>query len=134
MKIQTFPTAPGAPAQRAPQPFQEFAPKSQQDLDSKFRDEWLGPALTLAGGVLALGGGLAGHPLVVAGGSLLTAAGSSMVAWKAQSQGSLKTGAAVSLAAGCALSVLGAGLLALPPTPPAPGPLPQLLQQLGLRI
>lgn len=115
--------------QFAPTPTPRPTPQPRKNHE----EEWLGPALTVAGGALALGGGLAGHPLVVAGGSLLTAAGSSLVAWKAQAQGELKTGAAVSLAAGCALTVLGAGLLALPPAPPPPGPLPQLLQQLGVR-
>lgn len=131
MKVQNRPvlTRPALPAHP------KFTPQPQPDSTSEAREEWLGPALSLAGGVLALGGGLAGHPLVVAGGSLLTAAGSSMVAWKAQTEGSLNTGAAVSLAAGCGLSLLGAGLLAMPPTPaPSQGPVPQLLQQLGLRL
>lgn len=66
---------------------------------------------------------------------MLTAAGTALTIKRMGKKGSMDTAAWVSLAGGGALAAAGA-LLAFTPTPaPQPqGPLPQLMQRLGLKL
>lgn len=88
--------------------------------------------ISLAGGATALVGGIAGEPLVVAGGALMTAVGTGMTSYRVMTEGQMDTAAWVSMVGGGTMVAIGAGALNLPTTPSAPnGPLPQLIEKYG---
>lgn len=106
---------------------------SESFVSSSGREpSWLDAGISLAGGATALVGGIAGEPLVVAGGALVNAVGTGMTAMRVSAQGQMDTAAWVSFVGGGTLTAAGLGALSLPAAPAPPnGPLPQLIKKYG---
>ena len=105
-------------------------PQSEPESNS---DGWVGTAVSLGGGLLAVAGGLRGDAMMVAGGILTTGVGTALAAHQVQTQGA-NTATTVAFVGGGVLSAAGLLLLNAQPAPePHQGPLPQLLDRLGIR-
>ena len=98
------------------------------------KDGWISTGVSLAGGMVALGGAFSNQPLIAAGGALMTAAATALTAQRVQAQGAMDSAAWLSFAGGGALTVASALCLAqASPSVGPTGPLPTLLRQLGIQ-
>ncbi len=133
MEVQNYRPSTGSPVHRTSAPRLQ-QPEPPPEREENFGDGWVGAAISLGGGALALAGGLKGEPLMVAGGALLTAVGTGMTAHRIKNFAGMDAAAKTAFVGGGVLTAAGALLLFHQPPPQAPdGPLPQLIERLGLR-
>ncbi len=103
--------------------------------EDRFEPGWVSAGLSVAGGLISVAGGMTNKPLMVAGGMFLTAASTGATALRVQRNGAMDKAALVSMAGGGGLLAASALLLALPqPTAAPQGPLPELLQKVGVQL
>lgn len=118
------------------QPALSPRPKSQPPTpppaESKM-DDWLGAAFAVSGGLLSVTGAYTGNSLALTGGTVLTAVGTTMAAYRVQTQGGVDAASLTAFVGGGVLTATALTLLAQPTAPSTPnGPLPQLLERLGI--
>lgn len=109
-------------------------PEPPTPPESAPSDGWVGAAVSVGGGLLAVAGGLKGDPLMVGLGAATVAVGTSMTAHRVKDLQGMDQAALVSFVAGGTLTAAGLWMLMNPPAPQGPsGPLPQFLERLGVR-
>ena len=121
------PIKPQTPAESKP------ASSDPQQIQDSFEPGWAEAGISVAAGVASAVGAFSDQPLLAIGGLAVTTVTSSLAAYRTQANGSMDTAAKVTFAAtGLAA---GSQLLAMAMPEPVPqpnGPLPQLMQRLGI--